>query len=229
MLTFVRARLAEFRRDRSGFAAAEMAILAPIMILLALMGVDVTRYALATEQVEQVANTIGQMIVTTGPTTPGGTTATVSDTDLQFYHDSAMVIFPDVLSDAANQGIPWGNDIAISMTFIQFTQVAPSCTVAGPACYHAAPVWTAGNKWRSCNTKPIGALPSDASVPSPTALPPDVYGPGSLVAVDVQYTYHPWFGSYFGMALPIARSMYVAPRYVQTLTYQGAGIIAQTC
>ena len=228
MLTAVRVRLCEFRRDRSGLAAIEMAFVAPVMILLALVGVDVTRYVIATEQVAQVASTIGQMITTTGPTIQGGASATINDTDLQFYHDSAMVIFPGVLADAANQGVPWSSDIAISMAFIKFTQVSPTCTTAGPSCYHAAPIWTAGNKWRSCGTNPIGALPSNTSVPSATALPPALYTAGPLVAVDVQYTFHPWFGSYF-MALPIAMSVYVAPRYIQTLTYQGAGVTGQTC
>ena len=115
MLTAVRVRLCEFRRDRSGLAAIEMAFVAPVMILLALVGVDVTRYVIATEQVAQVANTISQMITTTGPTVQGGTSATISDTDLQFYHDSAMVIFPGVLADAATQGVPWSSDIAISV------------------------------------------------------------------------------------------------------------------
>src|ERR1700722_2672499 len=128
MLTLPRAKFAEFRRNRSGMAATEMAFIAPIMILLALGGVDTTRYVIATEQIDKVASTIGQMLTETQPTIPGGRTAAVTYVDLQFFHDSAMVIFPDVLSDAANQGVSWTKDIEISMSSIQFTASPSTCT-----------------------------------------------------------------------------------------------------
>src|ERR1700743_1974293 len=52
--------LADFRNDRSGAAAIEIAFIAPIMILLALLGVDTANYVIATEQVEQTADPIPQ-------------------------------------------------------------------------------------------------------------------------------------------------------------------------
>jgi hypothetical protein len=228
MLTLPRAKFAEFRRNRSGMAATEMAFIAPIMILLALGGVDTTRYVIATEQIDKVASTIGQMLTETQPTIPGGRTAAVTYVDLQFFHDSAMVIFPDVLSDAANQGISWTKDIEISMSSIQFTASPSTCTTN--CTYTAQAVWAGGDNPRPCNS--TFAKVVDASVPSPTTLPQDVFGPGSIVVVDVQYTYHPWFASYFGVAPTIARSVYFAPRYVPVIKYQtisGDNGIAAMC
>src|ERR1700722_1127509 len=108
MWTAFLVRLARLRRDCAGAAALEMAFVAPVIILLALAGVDTTRYIIATEQISKVANTIGQMLTENA-------TGKVNYVDLQFYHDSAMVIYPDVLADAAARNIAWSNDISISM------------------------------------------------------------------------------------------------------------------
>ena len=45
----------------------------------------------------------------------------VSSTDLQFFHDSAMVIFPQVLADSYAQHIAWGSDIGITMSSVTFS------------------------------------------------------------------------------------------------------------
>jgi Flp pilus assembly protein TadG len=221
MWTAFLARLVRFRRDRAGIAAVEMALVAPVMILFALAGVDTTRYVIATEQISKVANTIGQMLTENA-------TGTVNYLDLQFYHDSAMVIYPEVLSDAAAQNIPWTSDISISMSSIQFTATGKSC---GTTCtYTAKVIWTGGSNPRPCNT--VFTSVPDASVPSATTLPQDIYGPGSVVVVDIQYNYHPWFASYLGASLGIARSVYLAPRYVPLVSYTvigGDNGIAASC
>jgi Flp pilus assembly pilin Flp len=225
--------LADFRNDRSGAAAIEIAFIAPIMILLALLGVDTANYVIATEQIEQAADTIAQMITTTSPSSPGSTTGTVSNIDLKFYHDSAALIFPGVLNDAARQqpSLAWAQDIKISVAGVQFTPTqfgcAPNCT------YIATTMWNAGDNPRQCY------IPfrndSDTAVPSSTTLPSHVFGPNMIIVVDVLFTYHPMFASYFGVSLPIARSVFMTPRYVGTINYQASstypfnGVIGHTC
>jgi hypothetical protein len=234
------AKLADFRRDSSALAATELAFIAPVLLILGLMGVDTANYVIATEQVEQVANTIGQMMSETGVGL-GASTASVSNVDLQFFHDSAAEVFPGVLSDAARltPPIPWYSDIAISMASVNFSPNSPTCT--SNCSYTAYPIWVAGDRPRLCNQ----ALPpqADTSAPAPTALPTDVFPTGPLsagamstiVVVDVLFSYHPIFASYFGGAtLTIARSVYISPRYVQAITYlpNGAtpgGITATYC
>lgn len=221
MWTVLRATLARFRRDRSAAAAIEMAFVAPVMIVLALGGVDTARYVEATESVSKVASTIGQMITE-------NTSGSVNYIDLQFYHDSAMVIFPDVLSDAARQGISWSNDISISMSSIQFTATPTNCTAS--CTYVPKVIWTGGSNPRTCGT--IFSQVPDASVPSASTLPKDIYGPGSVIVVDVQYNYHPYFVSFLSSSISIARSVYMAPRYVSLVNYQvvsGDNGIAASC
>jgi Flp pilus assembly pilin Flp len=221
MWTALCARLARFRRDRSGAAAIEMAFIAPVMIVLVLGGVDTARYVEATESINKVASTIGQMITE-------NTSGSVNYIDLQFYHDSAMVIFPDVLSDAARQGISWSNDISISMSSIQFTATPANCT--SNCTYIPKVMWTGGNNPRACGT--VFSQVVDASVPSPSTLPSDIYGPGSVIVVDVKYNYHPYFVSFLAPSISIARSIYMAPRYVSSVNYQvisGDNGIAASC
>jgi Flp pilus assembly pilin Flp len=225
--------LADFRNDRSGAAAIEIAFIAPIMILLALLGVDTANYVIATEQVEQAANTIAQMIATTSPSSPGSTTGTVSNIDLQFYHDSAALIFPGVLNDAARQKppLPWAFDIKISVAGVYFWPTPFGCTTN--CTYIAITMWNAGDNPRQCNI-PLNSV-SDTAVPSSANLPKDVFGPNMIIVVDVLFTYHPMFASYFGVSLPIARSVFMTPRYVGTINYQASstypynGISGHTC
>lgn len=65
---------------------------------------------------------------------------------------------------------------------------------------------------------PLTSVP-DTAVPSKTALPADVFGPGSIVVVDIVFSYTPIFG--FGLfgTVPIARSAYLSPRYVPLIKY----------
>jgi Flp pilus assembly protein TadG len=210
-----------FIGDRAGVSAVEFAIIAPIMILLGLGGVDSAHYIEATQEINVAAKTIGQMLTE-------NTTGDVNYVDLQFYHDSTVIAFPEVLADAAKKSIQWSNDISITMSSIKFTATPANCTSS--CTYTPKVIWTAGNNPRTCG-KPL--LPVvDASVPSPTTLPTDVYGPGSLIVVDISYNFTPVFSSVLPSPISIARSIYLAPRYVPLINYQaisGDNGIATIC
>jgi hypothetical protein len=46
-----------------------------------------------------------------------------------------------------------------------------------------------------------------------------VFGPGSIIVVDVLFNYTPIFGLGLFGTIPIARSAYLAPRYVSLIKY----------
>lgn len=209
------------RRDDRGVSAIEFALGAPIFIILLLMGVDTARFVLATRQVEDVAATIGQMISV-------NQSGTVNYIDLQFFHDSAMVIYPQVLSDSAQQQLSWSNDINISLASIQFTMTPSSCT--SNCTYVPKVLWTGGSVPRSCTVMPTSV--SDTTRPSSSTLPADVYGSGSIIVVDVSFAFRPTIAPQLLKTLTIARSYYVAPRYVPTINYakvSGDNGIAKSC
>ena len=213
-MTAVLALMGAFGRDRRAVAALEFVMASPVMIVLLLMGVDTGRYVVATKRIESVAATIGQMISVSQ-------TGTVTSTDLQFYHNSAMVIFPQVLFDARQQNIPWGSDIGITMSGLSFSPVGST--------FVPKMLWTGGQNPRSCTT-PMQAAP-DTAAPSSSKLPTDVFGPTSLIVVDVTFAFRPTIAPFFLQTIPIARSYYVAPRYVQTINYvaSGGSSIATVC
>ncbi|MFC6740312.1 hypothetical protein [Methylobacterium tardum] len=67
-------------------------------------------------------------------------------------------------------------------------------------------------------------LPADnTAAPSRATLPRSVFGPGSLIAVDVVFTFRPSFGARFIPAIRIARSMYVQPRYASLVDLDTTG------
>jgi hypothetical protein len=132
-----------------------------------------------------------------------------------------MVIFPQVLADAKQQNIAWGNDIGITMSGLSFTAVGNA--------YVPKMLWTGGTNPRSCL---IPMLPAaDTTAPTPSTLPMDVFGPGSLIVVDVTFSFRPTIAPFFMQTIPISRSYYVAPRYVTSINYAGSAgsTIASSC
>ena len=71
---------------------------------------------------------------------------------------------------------------------------------------------------------------ADSARPSPTTLPTDTYGPGSVIVVDIDYTYLPLVANRFLSGIQIKRSFYIQPRYVSVVTYQpDDGGMATSC
>ena len=135
----------------------------------------------------------------------------ITPTDLQFYEQSAMVIFPEVLRDSFQQGIAWSTDLSITVSSIKFTGVAPA--------YVGMTKWSAGPNLRACLVPMISV--SDTAQPTPQTLPVDTFGSGTLIVVDLVYTFRPTVASVFLKSIPVVRSFYVQPRYVPAITYTG--------
>ncbi len=221
MLRPFRRTLRHFLRHCKGVSAIEFAIGAPLVILLFIMGVDTIRFVVTTEKIDDVATTISQMI-------SQNQTGSVTYVDLQFYHDVAMVIFPQILADAKQQNMAWSSDISISMASVKFTASTPNC---GATCvYIPQMVWAGGSSPRSCIVPLLAA--SDTAQPSPLTMPKDAFGPGSITIVDVAYNFRPTIAPFFMQTIPIKRSYYMAPRYVSLVKYQtitGDNGIAAPC
>ncbi|MGI4763812.1 MAG: TadE/TadG family type IV pilus assembly protein [Janthinobacterium lividum] len=205
--------LRRFVSDQRGIAALEFAVGAPVMITLLLGGVDSSRYALATRRIDRVAANIGQMVSV-------NTTATMTAADLQFYEDGAMVVFPLVLQDASQLGTTWQTDMPITVSSVKFA-VTNGKTVATVA-------WSVGPKKRACNS-PLTSVP-DTSAPSPTTLAQDAFGTGTIIVVDVGFTFRPTIATRMLPSVAITRSFYVQPRYVPAIAFGGtAGSTVNQC
>ncbi len=222
--------LGRFRRAERGVAAIEFAVILPILLTLLLTGTQVVIFINASRKVGQVARSISQMISQAKPPPDNSTTvAKVNALDLHFSFDAAMVIFPYLLNDAKRQNKAWWTDISINYASIAFTKVQGTCNDPADqsACYTANVVWTStgttqpyGDNYRPCTA---AQLPADnTAAPSRTALPRSVFGPASLIVIDVVFNFTPTLGSKFFPAIKIARSAYVQPRYASLINYDTA-------
>ncbi len=193
----------------------------PLLLILMLSGIQLITYVNAARKVELVATSISEMVSQAVPP-QGSPTATVNTTDIKFSRDSALVIFPFLMQDAKAQNITWDNDISINYASVQFTQLLTTCSAQGDqsSCYGASVVWTSsglGGGNRQCI---IPQLPADdTAAPNRLNLPRSVYGPGSIIVIDVVFTFKPSFGSGFVPSVRIARSVYVQPRYATLINF----------
>jgi Flp pilus assembly protein TadG len=132
-------RAGEFWRARQAIAAAEFALVLPILLILMLGSVEAARLIISAQRVTQVATTIVEMLSQNG-------TGTVNYVDLDFAVESTMVIFPQILQDAAQKGISWNNDISISMASVCFWPNSSTCTstCTSNCSYIANVVWNSG-------------------------------------------------------------------------------------
>jgi Flp pilus assembly protein TadG len=201
----------EFWRARQAVAAVEFTLILPFLILLMLGSVEVARLIIFSRNVTQVAATTVEMLSQNG-------SGTVNYVDLHFAQDSAMVIFPQILQDAAQKNISWGNDISVSMASICFGSSSTTCTPTCTSnCTYANVVWNSGSNKRVCGV-PLNPV-ADTAVPSKTTLPTDVFGPGSLIVVDIAFNYTPMFGLGLFGTISLKHSAYLAPRYVPLIKY----------
>lgn len=221
-----RSSLASFARNSGGAGAVEFAALAPILLLLLLVGFDAGRFVLATQRIQEVANTAAEMLAQTGLSSTAvlSNDGTVSDADLNFYWSSAIFIFPGAVAQAQAQNVSWSSQLLVNMSSVNFVANPKGCTSG--CSYTAQVVWTTQN-YRPCGST-ITAVP-DSNSPSPSTLPTDVFGAGSIIVVDVTYTWQPTFGANYLPSIAIVRSAYMAPRNVNIVEAASGDTLASNC
>jgi Flp pilus assembly protein TadG len=219
--------LPRFRRDRSGVAATEFAVIMPLAIFAILAEFDMYRYVMATQRLEVLAESVAQMLASPIASTTAATTGdgVVSDWDINFAMNSAYFLYPDILtSPAVQQGAAWWQALEVDTAAIKMT-------LQDDGTYKPVTAWHGTNQ-TSGNTRQCGAtyaLVADTSVSSPTTLPTDLVGPNSLIVVDVTTTFQPTFGANYLPSMTIRRSVYMPPRNVPFVEYQGSGWMAVNC
>lgn len=213
--------LRRFVRDRRGVAGVEFVMLFPVLLVMILVGTQVASYINAARKVERISNSIAQMLAEAAPPSDNSTTvATVNSGDLNFGIDSAMLIFPYVFKDRLRTGGVWYGNLRIGMASVQFAQKPGICN--NPAdlsgCYTANVVWSFNYGMpRPCGV-PLTPV-ADTDPPSATTLPRSVYGPGSVVVVDVTFDFTPMFGENVLPHIVIRRSTYLQPRSASRVSF----------
>lgn len=216
----MRATLSRFAHSTEAVSAIEFAVVFPVLLAVMAGAFELSREVNSARRLTTFASSAATMIASNA-------SGSIAYTDLHYAFDSAMITFPDVLSDSFAKKIPWSNDITISMTGVVFAPTVSGCTAQ--CTYKANVMWTGAAAKRTCGS--ILTAADDASSPTPTTLPTDLYTPVSnasgtknppsfAVVVDVIYTWTPTiFSNVFG-SVTLKRSAYVAPRYSSKITYK---------
>jgi hypothetical protein len=205
-------------RSEAGVSAVEFAMVFPALLLILFGTVELGRYVMHARDLTLTVNSIGQMA--------SQADGTLTATDAPFIRDSAMLSFPDALTEARALGKTWTEHLKIGMSGVQFTRIPNSCN---PSCGYWGDVWwTSGhaNVRKACGPAPDShaLIGVHADVPiSTTNLPFNTYGPHEVIAVVASIDFVPLFGSTILPSLTLTRGAYFLPRTRDTISYSTSG------
>jgi Flp pilus assembly protein TadG len=224
IMTGLREKVTAFAAAKAAVAAVEFAVIMPMLLILMLGGGEAARYVNVSRQLTNLAYSEANLVASRP-----ATSASMTANDITFVQQATPVVFPQILKDAVRKGTAWSadQDFLFTISSVVFTPTPASCTSS--CTYKGAVAWSlyqgglttaaVATKVRSCSVAPVSA--SDTAAPSLTTLPADVFTSGSLIVVDLAYTYTPVFGSSFFHAVTLHRSAYLQPRYLSSVAYSG--------
>lgn len=198
--------LRPFLRDRSGIAAVEFALLAPILLIIIAGAAELSSAITSSNRATFVADAIGEMV---SRASPG---PALTDGDLKNFAIAGALINPDIARYARQTGSSLDTAFKVTISSVAFTKKMPLCVLA---CEYDADVvfsYAMNAAKRACGQK---LVPSAAASNDLTTLPQELYRPGSLVVVDVVITHRPLvfgFAKYLDGDITFNRSSYFRPR-----------------
>lgn len=209
----------DFLSDRRGVAALEFALVLPFLLLLIGGTFEYARFIRQARLIAEASSGIAGILAM-------NVSSSISSIDLHYANDAIMLIFPQVLADAAAKKIEWNNDIMISMAGISFSPTVSGCTAS--CTYKATVAWTGGDQQRACGA--LLTMVADTARPDPSTLPVSLFTPvansqGSnsppafVIVADLSFTWTPLLFSSLTGAVKVTRSAYINPRYTNAITY----------
>ncbi len=198
--------LKRFALAQNGVAAIEFAFLLPLLALMLLGSVELQRYLRIERQLSLSASNIAAMV------------AQQQATDVEtliFDFNAAIHMFPASRAEAI-----WFQALLHQITNVAFTPTTAGCTQNCTYNANVAWVWPEydmgfglGNMRRQCGTlngAAAGATPTGATIPA------SMFGPGSMVIVNLGYRFTPLFGSNFVPSIDLFRHGYANARFASS-------------
>lgn len=205
------------RMGNAGVAALEFALIAPLLLLIGLGAIDLSRAWLAWRRVVQTAQATAEIETAVAVQIDGSNQTTTSQ--LSTVSTAIFAIYPSVQSAPTSQ-------YGVAISEVVFTKSPANCTTA--CTYTANVAWSAPLQG-SASARPCGTLSSksDTSAPSSSTLPADAFGPTSLLVVDVFYNYQPILLNYLTGPVAMHYTAYLPPRsgtIGQWIRYVNSGV-----
>ena len=194
------------RRDTSGVAALEFALLLPVMLLMYFASAEVTKGVLASRKVTVATRALSDLL--------GQQASSVNDT-----------VLANIFASASPVMSPFPTTNLLSMTLSSIKFVAQP---GNPANFDAFTAWSASstsNPLRPCTVKltPV----ANSAAPTPNGVPQGLYGAGTVVVADVTYSYPSPFNINVGLwqspaTITFKRAIFNAPRNQTSIAYTGS-------
>lgn len=211
-------RPGDFFRATDGVASVELALLAPILILLSLGTFELQRYLRVERQLSLAAENVASMVaqrLTTDTTSPA------------FDYGLVAIVAPTL---SPGGGAALTTALASQITSVVFTATPAGCTTCT---YRGDVTWTwsmtgedgpgLGSLKRACGR----VTASNAQTGG--ALPAGVFGPGAVIVVDMLYDFKPLFGTGVVPTLTLMRQGFARPRYATSYVKVPAAADVTTC
>jgi Flp pilus assembly protein TadG len=195
------------RKDRLGGPALEFAIVAPVMVMLLLGGLDASDALLTWRRVATAAREIA-IIATEMSVQPDLTTVL---TPAQAYQASTAIyaLFPQLKSPANTARY------SVTLSAIVFTATPPGCDPAANCVYTASTAWSYALPMGQNVTRPCGVLqqvPPGAAASLQTVPTAGMTALTSVLVADVTVVYVPVFTAFITRPITMSRSAFMPPR-----------------
>jgi Flp pilus assembly protein TadG len=189
---------------RRGVSAVEFALIAPLLMVLFMGAVDISRAVTAANRAGYVADSIGELV--------SQATTTLTEAQISGIIQSAPLIDADILAYGRQIGstnLPALVNLTISS--VRFSKTDATCVAN---CIYLAS--TVFSRALAGSVRPCGLLLTapDSAATTPATLPASTFGPVSLVVVDVAVFFQPIFLKGFPFPGTFRRSSYFRPRQV---------------
>jgi Flp pilus assembly protein TadG len=197
-----------FCRARSGVSAVEFALLAPVLVTMLGGAVEMSGAITAANRSTYVADSLAEMV--------SRVDHTITATEMKNFAVAASLVDPDIVRYAKESGKDLEKSFKVTVTSVQFDKKVASCQSG--CSYDAKTVfsYSLNGVARSCGK----LAPATGESSSPDGLPADVYGPGSLVMVEVETFYMPVMPIRLSETISFKRSSYFRPRYLSRINYE---------
>jgi len=197
-----RALVRRFIRRPDGVSAVEFGLLAPVLAIMLGGAIELSGAITAANRATFVADAVAEMV--------SRVDRTMTDAELKNFAVASALIDTDIVRYARVSGKPIEEAFKITITSVQFEPKVVTCVQLSCE-YRGFTVFSYG-----LNTKarPCRRFNSSASAGSGAYLPKDVFGPGSLVVVDVETFYAPVMPIRLDKTISFKRSSYFRPRYL---------------
>jgi Flp pilus assembly protein TadG len=200
--------VARFARAREAVSAVEFALLAPVLAIMLGGAVELSGAITASNRSTFVADAVAEMV--------SRVDHTITETEMKNFAVTSALIDTDIIryAKATNKDVESAFKITISS--VQFKPKKLDCLLF--TCKYDAEVvfsYSLNGTARSCGK--LTSAPANAQTLS--TLPANVFGPGSLVVVDVETFYTPTTPVRISDTISFKRSSYFRPRYLSRINY----------